>query len=338
MRISYFNIIAKKKGNSLYILFGFAILFLQSCNAIFEKDISAETPVVIIPTDNDTVFSNNVHFKWNELEGASFYNLQIVQPSFADIDAFVLDSNINDQEFYKILAPGNYQFQLRGENGGYESMYAGPFSIYVDSVSDLSEQFVSLVSPANEIFINGSDNLVLSWQNLFAAETYDYVLRIGTDFSSASTLDQQFDIATLTYTIPASFFDVEGTYFWGIRGVNLTSSTTYSSRQINVDLTAPNSPDLISPADEVFVSIDDPVVFKWTTGTDPGTVNSTVTSTVEISPSETFIDFEEFTGITSDSLEYTFPSTGDYWWRVKAVDAVGNVSEFYSFEYLITVE
>jgi len=293
---------------------------------------------VIIPVNNDSLVSNKVHFKWEELEGASFYNLQIVSPSFADIDVFVLDSNINGEEFYQILAPGSYQYQLRGENGGHESMFAGPFSIYVDSVSDLSEQFISLVSPADNIFTNGAEDIPVSWQNLFSTEGYEYILKIGADFETGSVLDLQFDIATLSYVIPSTAFDVEGTYFWGIRGVNLTSGTPYTYRQINVDNTAPNSPELLSPAEGVFVSIDDPVVFKWSTGADPGTVNSIVTSTVEISTTETFIDFDEFTGITSDSLEYTFPATGDYWWRVKTEDGVGNVSEFYSAEYIITVE
>lgn len=340
MQTYYFNIIDKKRIRS-GLRFGLLVMSLWlivSCNAIFEKDITAETPLLILPTDNDTVYSNKVHFKWNEMEGASFYNLQIVKPSFVDITEFVLDSNIIGEEFYEILPPGNYQFQLRGENGGYVSQFAGPYSIYVDSVLDLSEQFVSLVSPADEIYGNGTDNLTVTWQNLFAADSYDFILKIGSDFESASVLNQQFGINTLSQLITSDYFDVEGIYFWGIKGVNITGSSPYTFRQINIDLTAPNNPDLISPVDDVVHPIDDPITLKWSTGVDPGSVNATVLSTLEISTSPTFIDFVAFDNLSADSLVYTFPTIGDYYWRVKADDEAGNFSEFYSEERSIIVE
>jgi hypothetical protein len=340
MQSYYFNIIDKKqiKQLSLLTLLMICLWGMGSCNAIFEKNISEEIPIMIIPTQNDTVYSNKVHFKWHEMQGASFYNLQIVKPSFADINEFVLDSNITGEEFYQILAPGNYQFKLRGENGGYESEFVGPYSIYIDSALDLSEQFVSLISPVDNIYGNGSSDLVVSWQNLFAADSYDFILKIGSDFASASVLDQQLGINSLSHLITADFFDVEGTYFWGIKGVNITGSSPYTYRQINIDLTAPNDPVLVSPADEIIHPIEDPITLEWSTGTDPGIVNSPVFSTVEIATEPTFTDFIAFNDITVDSLVYTFPVVGAYYWRVAADDAVGNFSASYSPAYLITVE
>lgn len=335
----YFNIIAKSShGRLSAILILIAGLLLGSCNAIFEKDISGEEVTLILPTDNDTVLTNHVHFKWVGIDGASFYNLQIVQPGFNDISTFVLDSNIAGDDFYFILEPGDYQFKIHGENGGYKSLSSGPYSFYVDSVIDLSSQLVSLISPSDDFYSNGTEDIIVSWQNLFAADHYEYILKIGDSFDSGSILDQDLNINTLSYTIPSSQFDVEGTYHWGIKGVNTTSSSVYSSRKILVDLTRPNDPVLTSPVAGVLISEGDELTLKWTTGTDPGTVNSPVTSTVEIATSDAFIDFEEFTGITSDSLVYTFSSAGEYWWRVKAIDGVGNLSEFYSEGRQIIVE
>jgi hypothetical protein len=322
--------------NNLYLFLVF--LSLTSCNAIFEEDLTGDTPVVIIPSENDTVYSNNVHFKWEEMKGASFYNLQIVSPNFSDINAYILDSNIKTTEFFQILEPGNYAFRLRAENGGYQSLYAGPFNFYVDSVEDLSEQFVSLVSPVDQIYINGASNLTVTWQNLFAADEYEFILKIGDTFVSASVLDQEFDLSSLSKIIPSSFWDVEGAYFWGIRAVNLSSVSPYSSRQINVDKTQPNNPAAISPANDVTVPIATPVVFKWAMGIDPGTVNSPVTSTFEISSDISFTDFSAIPDIDTDSLSYTFPTTGNFWWRVKLVDGVGNQSSFYSTARTITIE
>lgn len=338
MPVFSFNIIAKNKRSFSLVFYFTLILTLSGCNDIFETDISTVSPTVILPTPNDTVYSNNVHFKWSELEGASFYNLQIVSPSFADIDAFILDSNINAEQFYQILSPGAYEFQIRGENGGYISMYAGPFAFYVDSVLDLASQFVSLNTPSDNIYINGYDNLTVTWQNLFAADSYDFILKKGDDFNSASISDQVVGITTLSHTIIASFFDVEGVYFWGIRGVNLLGTSPYSSRQINIDKTRPNDPELVSPETETTHPALSSLTFKWLKGIDPGTVHAQVTSTLEISTTESFIDYTEFSGINSDSLVYTFPLAGDFWWRVKLVDAVGNQSEFYSLANHVIIE
>lgn len=339
MQAYCFSITDKKMDIKLKLGIGIvAVGLLTSCNAIFEKDITGETPEIYLPSNNDTIYSNQVHFKWVEMEGASFYNLQVVQPSFNNIESFVLDSNINGEEFYQVLNPGHYQYRLRGENGGYHSEYAGPFTIYLDSVTDLGGQVVSLISPADGIYINGTDDITVSWQNLFAAENYEYILKVGDDFASGSILDQNLSVATLSYLVSAGQFDVEGTYFWGIKGTNLTGGTPYSSRLINVDLTLPNDPELISPDHEAIFAVDEEITLRWTTGTDPGTVHAPVSSVVEISASESFIDYDEFTGITGDSLVHSFSSSGSYWWRVKAVDEAGNQSEYYSVANELVIE
>lgn len=334
----YFNIIAKKSNKIALPIGLLLVLLITGCNAIFEEDISSETPSVIIPTNNDTVYTNLVHFKWEEMEGAAFYRLQLVQPSFSDIETFVLDSAIGAEEFYSVLDPGAYEFRLRGENGAYESFYSDPYSLYIDSVSDLSEQYVSLLAPADELFTNGETGILCSWQNLYAANTYEFILKTGATFETGSVLIQVADIATLAQSISSDDLVVEGTYFWGVRAFNETSTSPYSYRQINLDLTAPNDPNLISPANLATFSVDEDVVFKWTTGTDPGSVNSTVYSGIEISTDPDFGTFDEYLLITIDSLTQSFNTAGSYYWRVKANDAAGNLSEFYSESRQIIVE
>lgn len=336
MQNFYFNIIAKN-NNRKWLCLLLAPL-LMSCNAIFEKDISSETPEIIIPTNNDTVYSNLVHFKWVEIEGATNYRLELVQPSFTDIDAFVLDSAIGNTEYYQVLDPGQYAFRLRAENGGYESFYTEAYSLYVDSVSDLSDQFVSLMSPADNIYTNGTGGLLCTWQNLYAANSYDFVLKIGSSFETGSVLLQNTNIATLAQSVSSGELAVEGTYFWGVSASNETSNSPYSFRQINVDLTPPNDPTLVTPEDLVVFSVGEEMTFKWSTGTDPGTVNSTVYSGVEISTDPDFVGFDEYNNITVDSLVQSFASTGTYYWRVKADDAAGNASEFYSPSRQFTIE
>ncbi len=338
---NYFsNIIAKKRGSQLVLTLVTvaSLLSIASCNAVFEKDITDSEVTLIIPTQNDTVEANQVHFKWVTVQGADYYNLQIVKTAFDDIDDFVLDSNVVGEEFYQVLAPGNYEFKIRAENGAYQSEYTAPRKIFVDTVSDLSGQFISLISPSNAFYSNGSSNINVAWQNLFAADKYEYTLKVGETYEGGSIIDQDLDVTALSYVITATNFSVEGIYHWGIRGTNNTSASLVSSRSIYIDKTAPNSPTAISPATMTTIDVGDEATMKWTTGIDPGAVNSTVFSTVEISETEGFEDFDAFPTITSDSLSYTFGTEGTYYWRVRADDAVGNSSEFYSTARQIIVE
>jgi len=330
MQKYYFNIIIKY-SLSLSFLIG-----LTSCNAIFEKDISEDTLDLILPTNGQSYSTNKVHFKWTELDGASNYKIEIVQPSYANIQEFILDTLVEGGEYYYILEPGNYEFQIRAENSGYQTAFVGPYSISIDSVTDLSSQLVQLTSPANLFYINSLD-VVCSWQPHYAADTYEFQLRNGLDFNNSASIPHVMtDIYTTTYTIPQSFLS-EGEFSWGVRAINQNSSSNFSSNGFTIDLTAPNDVTLTSPADN-FNSTSQTVVFKWSTGTDPGTVNSPVNSVIELSNDVNFTSIlYTQNNIISDSLEYTFSNAGDYWWRVYAEDEAGNISVNYSLEYKVTV-
>lgn len=309
--------------------------FTVSCNDFFEKDISEEVVDLIIPTNNDTSSTNNVHFKWNELAGASFYNLQIVKPSFTNINEFVLDSNINGDEFYYVLSPGNYQFKIRGENSAYQSLYTGPYTLVVDSVSDLTNQVVPLLSPVDLIYSNAS-NFTFSWQSVYSAVTYEFQLRAGADFGSSGTiLHSAPGIYGTAYSTPAGLFPTEGSYAWGVKAVNQTSSSAFSDGTIYIDLTAPNSPLSVSPNHGA--SFADTVVLKWSVGADPGTINSPVSRYIQIASDTLFTNVLQTYTISVDTLQHVFTNSGTYWWRVYTLDQAGNICTNYSAHRKILV-
>ena len=310
------------------------MIIASSCKDFVEEDISDKMVQMIIPTVNDTIESNVVHFKWEDLEGADNYRIQLVSPSFTNLNAFILDSLISGTEYFYSLNPGEYEFKIRGENSAYESNYMGPFAFVVDSVSDLANQSVPLVSPVDAIYSNALD-LTLNWQTIFAAESYEVQVRSGNDFDNSPTILQTATgIYGASYTTTGNTFLNEGQYSWGVRAVNSSSQSDFSSRVINIDATNPNDVSLISPID-AFNNIDDTAVFYWTTGTDPGTVNSPLTFEFELS---TDIGFSSPTiyNPTVDSLELIL-STGTYYWRVYAKDEAGNQSANYSSEYSIVI-
>ena len=309
------------------MIFGIGIMF-SSCNVIFEKDISEENVNIIIPSEGDTISSNLIHFKWEALKGATHYNLQLVQPSFANIDAFILDSNITEEEFQYVLSPGDYEFQLRAENSAYQSQYTGPFHFYVDSVTDLSAQLVPLVSPSNNLYTNG-DNFTYSWLPNYAAEYYEFQLRSGNDFESSGTvLFGANNIYSTSYTGPLGLLSTEGAYSWGVRAHNSTSSSNYSSHTLLIDRTSPNDPIAISPAHGT--NFEDTVVMKWSGGVDPGVIKAPVWAQVEIATDTLFGTIIHAYNVEEDSVQHVFSSPGTYWWRVFLYDNAGNLSTFYT--------
>ena len=326
------NIIAKTKS-AAFILF--LAVSLVSCKDIIEEDISEMSVQMIIPTANDTIFTNNVHFKWNELEGADNYRLQVVEPSFSNINTFVLDSLISGTQFYYSLNPGNYAYQLRAENSAYQSLYYGPINFTVDSVTDLAGQIVPLVSPADLLYTN-VDNFTANWQTIFSADYYEFQLRSGADFNaSGSILESGTLIYGNSYTTSSSSMSAEGEYSWGVRAANQTSLSAFSSRTILVDKTEPNDITLTSPTD-AFTTTSDTVVFKWNYGTDPGTgVNSPISYLIEIDDDAGFGSTTDYT-TSADSLQVIL-STGTYYWRGYALDEAGNISDAYSSTYSVII-
>lgn len=301
---------------------------MSSCEAVFERDISEDTLNLIIPVNNDTSETNNVQFKWDELKGASYYNLQIVKPSFSAIDEFILDSNITGGEFYFALDPGSYQFQIRAENSAYQSLWTGPYTLVVDSVSDLTNQVVPLLAPADLLYSNDA-NFTFSWQPVYSAETYEFQLRAGSDFSSSGTiLHDAAGIYGTSYSPPAGLFSSEGAYAWGVKALNQTSASDFSDHTIYIDLTVPNSPASVSPAHGA--SFADTVVLKWTTGADVGTIQSPVSRMVEISSDTLFGSIIQTYTVTVDTVQHVFTGSGTYWWRVYTVDQAGNTCTNYS--------
>ena len=325
-----FNITDRIKAVLMVLL----ALSIVGCKDVIEEDISNENVVVIIPQNNITLTSNNVHFKWEELEGASHYNLQLVEPSFDAIQTFILDSNITGTNFYQILDPGDYEFKVRAENGAYETAYTGPYSFTVDSVSDLAGQLVPLASPVDMHYTNLTD-FTAAWQSLFAADYYEFQIRSGQDFNTGSVIFTESNIYGLTYATTTGPLSIEGYYSWGVKGINQSSQSDYNSHVIGADFTVPNDVIITTPVD-AYSATTDTVTFHWNYGIDPGTVNSPISYSMHLGNDINFTTYTEYTS-TVDSVTVNDIPTGTYYWRVYALDEAGNQSVYYSNSHSLII-
>lgn len=298
----------------------FMTLLATSCEKIVAEDITDETPILILPTVNDTVDSNPVHFKWEEIAGASKYHLQVVSPSFSAINQFSLDSVITGTNFYFDLDSNEYELKLTALNGGYESNTLGPVKFWVGVQSSGTSTNVVVNSPVDNSYVNASFNGQFVWSSLTGATNYEFSLREGASFSTGTIVDGQNNISTTSYST-ASVLS-EGEYFWGVKAYFGTTETPFTTAHFYVDEFDPNVAVLSSPADLSFDFAGN-IVFTWGNGTDIGIIQSPVTSRLEIATDTGFGTIIESVDVIGNSATVNLVS-GTYFWRVTNTDEAGN--------------
>jgi hypothetical protein len=306
---------------------------LQSCKDIKAKNITGETPVLILPMAHDTVATNPVHFKWEAIEGATEYHLQIASPSFSNISAYVLDSVITGTDFYFELDSNQYELKLTASNNAYTSKTLGPVLFYVGATSSttpVTSQLV-LTAPLNNAYVNANFDGRFSWNALTNASNYEFELRKGANFSSGQTIHTMTPGNSLDDVVPSANLPLaEGQYTW--RVIANDANSTYLTQKINsfiVDNTKPDSAVLNLPVNNGSVSIADSVQFSWTTTTPTASNFAPEYSVIEVSSTinfATLLKNETVYGQTKKLWLGTFTSGTTYYWRVKVKDEAGNVS------------
>lgn len=295
-----------------------AVLFI-SCEDILEEDISNDVVQMIFPLNNQEIYSNIVHFQWQELDGADKYRIQIFNTNAGvEIDSLVTTTNFNYP-----MAQGDYQWRVRGENSAYQSNYTFNTNFSVFETDDLTSQQVVLTSPTDNFYTNNT-SLILNWQALNAADSYSFELVNVTN--GQTIVNQQTGLTITSLTLSNSILQTNAQYQWKIKAINTTSQSVYSSRNFYLDTNAPNTPTNLMPTNNTSVNANQQVDFTWSIPEDYGAIQSSISYTIEFSTTIGFASILQSSDITSTSFQTTFVTTGDYYWRVKAKDVAGNVS------------
>lgn len=291
------------------------------------------TPVLIVPAASDTILSNPVLFKWEEMEGATKYRLQVVSPSFSSISYYVLDTIVTNTQLTYSLDSTVFELKLTAMNGGYTSQTLGPVQFWVGVGPTVNVSQVILSSPSSDNYVNSTFNDSFSWQSISGALTYEFSLRESDNFAIGNILHTQNAISTTQFTLPGSLVLDEGTYSWGVKAYFASGETNYSTRKFYIDLTDPNTPTLTSPAAMSFQSTG-VITFSWSNGIDGGVVHAPIHSIIEVSddPSFTTILFtDDLIGSTSN---FTL-TTGTFYWRVYNYDEADNTSAYSTINQFI---
>ena len=106
------------------------MFFLHACELIPEN-IEEEQVILLAPHEDAIIATGDILFSWDEVEGATEYEFQLVAPSFAQTDSFVLDStlvvvdsiNYDADRITVNLPVGDYEWRVRAMNFGFETAF-----------------------------------------------------------------------------------------------------------------------------------------------------------------------------------------------------------------------
>ncbi|MNJ84241.1 hypothetical protein D3C87_16900 [compost metagenome] len=316
---------SRKYINKLLLLF--ISLSIFGCKDFIEKNISDETPVLILPADQDTIPANPVHIKWEELEGATKYHIEIVSPSFTNIQSYPLDSVVAGTNFFFGLDSAQYEIRITAVNAGYKSKPSAIKRFWVGTSAGNSNSQIPLVSPLAGEYFNEDFDGVFKWSSPNSGNVSSFTFELH---KTATFAGEQLDNAPQLNSVQVQSLDgtqlAEETYCWGVKAF-LTdgSEVNFSKRVFYIDKTdPPGFAALSAPANNSTVTNGS--AFSWTIPTDQGNIQSPRTSRIEIATDAAFTNIvQTVPNLTANTANVTFSNgSGTYYWRVIVSDVAGN--------------
>ncbi len=313
-----------------YVIAAIAVLLMVSCQDFFEKNIEDKTVTVISPLDGAVSPYYAVIFRWNDVSGATEYQIQAVSPSFENPLLFLYDTLISGTTLTLSFNPGSFQWRIRAVNSAYMSNFQ-TYNFSIDPSTDLGKQQVLLKTPSENAYTNAS-TITFAWDSVFSATAYNFEIRTSAGVSIFNSTNS----SKKAYTFPDAVNSIptldDGDYIWSVNASNWYSSTPFAYRNLVVDRVAPAVPQLEVPVNSDTLSAGS-ISFSWTRPDKTGSpiYDSLFVSTLE-DMSSTLYKQRVTDTLTSVSL-----TAGSYWWRVRSFDLAGN-SGSYSSINKITVQ
>lgn len=307
------------------VTFLLIMLLAVACKKDFiTKDIKNETVNIIAPADNLVTPNNTITFWWDEVDGAEYYNLQIVKPNFNAIQQLIVDTNVAGTKFIQTFTPGTYQWRIKAiNNAGSTAFFTR--TLIIDTTSNLANVTVASLSPNNN-YLTGNKSFTFSWSALNAASYYQLEVK---DVAGNIIINPS-NISTTSYTHTFTN-STDVVYTWRIKAYNSFSNSSYNTaRTFTIDVTAPSPSSPINPLYGTSVSaVND--TLKWTRAN-----SDTQSDSIVVSLDSNFTTYltrakvyDTKLKISSLSPQLSYPSPGGnnyYWWRIISIDSVRNIS------------
>lgn len=228
------------------IAYIFLIGFLSACSAVFEKSIKDQSIDIYIPADSFKTKLYSQQFYWEKVTGATSYRLQIASPDFNShsIQRMVLDTIMTANSITVLLSPGEYEWRLRAQNGGSETVYYTR-KLFIDE-ADFDERPILIRTPVSTSVFSYDSSIAFEWYAVTGAQHYTVEMDLSTgNFSNPI-------ITTVDYSqlIASAALTKRGKYKWriyadsaGIKSLySVTGYVDFRLDTANLKLPAHNAP------------------------------------------------------------------------------------------------
>lgn len=300
------------------------VLLSLGCTDIIEENITEDTILTYYPSEDSIIEGNNVQFRWQELQGANSYQLQVMD----EYRTLVIDSVVSTTTLTNSsLETGSYQWRVRGVNDAYETGYTGYVNFQLFPFLDLTDQQVALLTPVEDLVTNDITDFRFSWEPIETATHYEFEILNSTNDAIVYS-DTEVTSSELQFTENVLADEGDGTYTWQVRAHNTSSSSSFYARSMQIDTQVPPTPVLSTPVNGTEYTFGDPVTLTWSFE-DFGVVQSDILATIEVASDTAFNNVVRTeVNLAASTLTFTPTTTGTLYWRVKGIDEATNEGEY----------
>jgi hypothetical protein len=290
---------------------------------LFSTPRTLTVNILRTPTDGFATIDNTPSFTWSSIKPGTIFQLEIANAADTNfsnpltVPASCNSTTLTTCTLTAQLPLGRYIWRVN-INGVDAASY------WTFIVSPAMPAAPVLLFPAVGGMINDSTP-ILSWASSISTlgTPYTYELQVDNVNSFNSPEYAQAGIATTSQTVTNVL--PNGMYYWRVRTVNTYGAPGVwsATRTFTIDTVAPAIPTLKTPVNNA-VLVDNTPILNWVAS------SGATRYRIDISRNNAFTDLV-ISGAQVSTVSYTVPNAyaltdGVYYWRVRALDAAGNIS------------
>ena len=273
------------------------------------------TRVVLAAPSNGSLTNNNIQdFSWNFVNYGAYYHIQIASDSrfvtiIQDQDDVIGLTFTSDE-----LADGRYYWRVQAKN---EAGEVGSWSkVYYFTVDTKPPDIPVLRSPINPKIVTGTPTF--QWYKSSGAKYYQFEYSLAADDPENNYMYRS-DVSRYYYLRPPAM-ETMTTYYWFARAGDKAGNWSDWSEPFTVSIVppTPSRPAATAPKNGS-LSVDTTPELTW------NAANYAVSYHIQVSTSSRFTTIvQEMDDITNLAYIAGELPDGRYYWRVRAVNAIGN--------------
>ncbi len=225
-----------------------------SLHRSFTNGAALPAPTLLSPANNSALTGTSVLFRWNEVNSATKYQLEVLKGSDNVPFKDVVVGNIAMSEQFGFVRDGTqYRWRVRaGNNTGW-----GAWSGYFILTGGSTPAAPTLASPANDVNVPGFQ-ISFQWNAVSGANKYE--LEVVDKSNSAFVVKTILD--DVTSSLQRGFTSDASSYKWRVRAGSTEGWGPWSDYRHFINGNAPAGPVLTYPLNNEIVS-GDRVTFEW---------------------------------------------------------------------------